>query len=148
MWAINPSQDHLEGVVNYLGSWVRDYFTDTPLALALDLPPSVPDRPVPAQWRHHVLMLVREICANAVKHSLASRINVVVSLNAEPDALSITIRIARAGGPGVPGEVGRQWNPKPARPCRGGRSPDSRDQQSGFWNRGCHGHTVAQGRSS
>lgn len=105
VWATNPTQDHLEGVVNYLGFWVRDYFTDTPLTLALDLPPSVPDRPVTAQWRHHVLMMVREICANALKHARASRIDISVRLEADPGMLSIRLQDDGIGIPLAPDDL-------------------------------------------
>ena len=102
VWAINPTKDHLEGMVNYLGSWLQDYFTDSPLTLDLDLPSSVPDQPVPAQWRHHVLMIVREICSNAVKHSQATQMSAVVCLAVEPAALSIQLRDNGVGFPRDP----------------------------------------------
>lgn len=92
VWAINPSKDHLEGVVNYLGSWLRSYFAESPPTLSLDLPAQVPDHPVPAEWRHHVLMIVREACANVLKHARATQIEVAVSLDQHPGSLTILIR--------------------------------------------------------
>jgi len=92
VWAINPTKDHLEGVVNYLSSWLFSYFADPPPTLSLDLPALVPNHPVRAEWRHHVLMIMREVCANALKHAQATRVEVMVSLEHNPGSLTILVR--------------------------------------------------------
>lgn len=91
VWAVNPAKDRLDSVVNYLGGWSRDFFADTPVQFTLDLPVTVPEAPVPAEWRHHVFLAVKEACANALKHSGATQASLTLRLAAAAGALEITL---------------------------------------------------------
>ncbi|HAB17232.1 MAG TPA: hypothetical protein DCE44_12375 [Verrucomicrobiales bacterium] len=71
VWVVNPAKDRLESVIIYLGSWVREFFAGTSVEVVLNLPPTVPERPIPAEWRHHLLLVVRESCRNVLRHAHA-----------------------------------------------------------------------------
>jgi signal transduction histidine kinase len=89
VWAVNPSNDSLEQLVNYLGQYAREYFQDTPILCQLHLPRSLPTFAVFAEARHNVLLAFEEALSNVVKHSNATEVNVRVTLSQA--ALEVTV---------------------------------------------------------
>ncbi|MCW5559499.1 MAG: ATP-binding protein, partial [Verrucomicrobiae bacterium] len=92
VWVVNPSKDSLDSVVNYLETWTRDYFAGASLALALDMPLEVPDLPVSADWRHHILRTVKEACHNILKHARATRVEFALKIAPSGRALELDLR--------------------------------------------------------
>jgi len=74
VWVVNPDKDSLESMVNYLGTWIREYFTETQIGLSIDLPATIPQLAVSAEWRHHLLRAVKEACHNILKHANATHV--------------------------------------------------------------------------
>jgi len=69
VWAVNPANDTLGELVAYLGQMVVDYCQGVGLRAVLELPESPAERRLGAEWRHHVVLIVKEALNNAVKHS-------------------------------------------------------------------------------
>jgi signal transduction histidine kinase len=90
VWAVNPGNDSLEQLVNYLGQYAGEYFSDTPIRCQLHLPRRLPDAAVSAEVRHNVLLAFEEALSNVVKHSGATEVNVRVALEKNCFEVAIT----------------------------------------------------------
>jgi len=80
VWAVNPSNDSLEQLVNYLGQYATEYFQDTPIQCQLQLPRSLPAITFFSEVRHDVLLAFEEVLSNIVKHSGATSVQVRMTL--------------------------------------------------------------------
>jgi signal transduction histidine kinase len=83
VWAVNPENDNLEALGNYLCQMVKQLCERTPLRCRFhvqDLPHGVQ---VSSQTRHNIIMAVKEAVHNIIKHS---------------KALEVTVRMAFTGG--------------------------------------------------
>ena len=89
VWAINPRNDTLKEMADYLVYFTEDFLNSTPIACKLEVPLSLPDIPVATEIRHAMLMVVKEALNNAVKHAAPGEIRVV--LNVAPNQLSIVV---------------------------------------------------------
>ena len=89
VWAINPQNDSLSHLANYLVHFAEDFFRLTEIRCRLDVPALPPPIPLSAHQRHHLLMATKEACNNVVRHSGATE--VWVRLTVTEEAFSITI---------------------------------------------------------
>jgi signal transduction histidine kinase/ligand-binding sensor domain-containing protein len=89
VWATNPINDTLDSLLQYLVRFSWDFLKPSDVRLRIDFPAEVPSRILPPEFRHHVLMVVREALNNAVKYSAASEIHLGASFS--PTALTITV---------------------------------------------------------
>jgi len=92
VWVVNPCKDSLDSAVNYLGTWIRDYFAGASLDLKLDMPVEVPDLRVSADWRHHLLRSVKEACRNILKHARATRVEFALKIGADGRSFELDLR--------------------------------------------------------
>jgi signal transduction histidine kinase len=100
VWAINPRNDTLENVVNYLIHYTREFLRPANIPYKLDLPMNLPERAVPAEVRHNFFMAFKEALNNAVKHGRPRHIRLSLTLSA--DAFVFTVADDGAGFvPGV-----------------------------------------------
>lgn len=76
VWAVNPRNDTLENLVNYLVHYSEEFLGSSGVACTLDLPPVFASRPVSAEVRHNLFMAVKEALNNSVKHGHPTRVNV------------------------------------------------------------------------
>jgi len=74
VWAINPENDTLKEMADYLVYFTKDLLRSTTISCKLEVPLSLPDIPVATEVRHSVLMAVKEALNNAVKHSASNEI--------------------------------------------------------------------------
>ena len=72
VWTVNPSNDTLEGLVNYICKNAQDYFAVAGLRYRLDVPPQLPATPIPPDLRHNVFLAARESVTNIVRHAQAT----------------------------------------------------------------------------
>jgi ligand-binding sensor domain-containing protein/signal transduction histidine kinase len=72
VWAINPSNDTLEGLANYACKYAQEYFVLAGLRYRVDLPTQLPPTPIPPEVRHNVFLAFKEAVNNVVKHAQAS----------------------------------------------------------------------------
>jgi len=101
VWAVNPENDSLDGLITYAGKFVQEYVTQANLRCRLDLPVQLPPLKLPAELRHHLFMAIKEVLNNAVKHAHAAEI--LFRLEIRPSGFSIII--ADDGCGFVPGAV-------------------------------------------
>lgn len=81
VWAVNPENDSLGNLVNYLCLFAQDYLKPAAMQCRLDVPPGLPDYPLDAEQRHTLYLVVKEALANAAKHSGATEVWFRVSLD-------------------------------------------------------------------
>lgn len=74
VWAINPQNDTLSEMADYLVYYTEDFLRSTGITCVLDVPLKLPDIPVVAEVRHNLFMVVKEALNNDVKHAAAGQI--------------------------------------------------------------------------
>ena len=79
VWAVNPSNDTLEHLAAYLGQYAAEYFQNTNVECDLEMPDALPTQPLSAEVRHNVFLAFEEVLSNALKHSKASRVRIVMT---------------------------------------------------------------------
>jgi signal transduction histidine kinase/ligand-binding sensor domain-containing protein len=80
VWAVNPRNDTLDSLVQYLSQYAHDFFQSSPIVCHLDLPTEAPPISLTAEVRHNLFMVVKEALNNALKHSNASEVHVRLKL--------------------------------------------------------------------
>ncbi|HRY33889.1 MAG TPA: histidine kinase [Bacteroidales bacterium] len=90
IWALNPKNDSLAGLIAYLRRYAGEYFEDSPVKCRFDLPDSLPDIDLRVELRRNIYLVVREALHNVVRHSKA--MEVVISLDVNMEGFSIGIR--------------------------------------------------------
>ena len=88
VWAANPRNDNLDGLVNYLVEYTDQFFQDTRIRCRLQMP-ITSQLTLPAEVRHDLFLAIKEALNNVLKHSMASEVRVEVI----HDGLMITIII-------------------------------------------------------
>jgi len=78
VWAINPKNDTLKEMADYLVYFTEDFLGPTGIACSLEVPLNLPDILVPAEMRHNLLMAVKEALNNAVKHAAPRQIQLAL----------------------------------------------------------------------
>jgi ligand-binding sensor domain-containing protein/signal transduction histidine kinase len=107
VWAVNPSNDTLEGLVNYVCKYAQEYLALAGLRYRADMPAQLPVIPIPPEVRHNVFLAFKEAVNNVVKHAQASEVRVRLQLQPGNFALSIEDNGRGMGG--------RDANATPAR---------------------------------
>ena len=79
VWAVNPRNDSLQNVADYLSHTTSDYVRPLEIGCRLHLPETWPEMEVGAQKRHELLLAFKEALHNVVKHAGATR--VILTLN-------------------------------------------------------------------
>jgi signal transduction histidine kinase/ligand-binding sensor domain-containing protein len=80
VWAVNPRNDTLDSLVQYLSQYAHDFFQASPIACHLDLPTETPPISLTAEVRHNLFMVVKEALNNVLKHSGASEAHLRLEL--------------------------------------------------------------------
>jgi signal transduction histidine kinase len=89
VWAVNPSNDTLEGLINYVCKYAQDYLTVAGLRYRLEVPAQLPATPLPPEVRHNVFLAVKEALTNVVRHAQATEAR--FRLRLEPTAFTLEI---------------------------------------------------------
>jgi ligand-binding sensor domain-containing protein/signal transduction histidine kinase len=89
VWTINPRNDTLENLANYIFHYAQEYFQDTGVRCRLDLPPVLPERRISTEERHNLFMAVKEALNNILKHAAATEVRIALQITAE--ALEIVV---------------------------------------------------------
>lgn len=89
VWTINPRNDTLDNLANYIFHYAQEYFQHTAVRCRLDLPPELPDARVSTEVRHNLFMAVKEALNNILKHAAATEAR--IALNITDKILVITI---------------------------------------------------------
>jgi signal transduction histidine kinase len=83
VWAVNPENDSLEGLVQYIGHYADELFEDSPIRCRLELPAELPACDLTAEVRHDLFLAVKEAFNNILKHSKASQVHVKVTMQSK-----------------------------------------------------------------
>ncbi len=89
VWAVNPENDSLENLANYICRYASGFFSETPIRCEFAIPTELPPHRLSTEVRHNVFLAVKEILNNAAKHSGASQ--VVLAIEAGPKELQIRV---------------------------------------------------------
>ena len=74
VWAVNPRQDTLDGLVSYICQFAQEYLKVAGILCRLDVPASLPPQPLTADVRHNLFLAVKEALNNIVKHAQAREV--------------------------------------------------------------------------
>jgi signal transduction histidine kinase len=74
VWAVNPSNDTLEGLANYICKYAQEYLALANLPCRVDVPAELPDAAIPPEVRHNVFLSFKEAVHNVVKHAQAQEV--------------------------------------------------------------------------
>jgi signal transduction histidine kinase len=72
VWTVNPSNDTLDGLINYVCKYAQEYLALAGLRYRLEVPPQLPPIPIAPELRHNVFLAAKEAVNNVVKHSDAT----------------------------------------------------------------------------
>ena len=89
VWAVNPSNDTVEGLVNYACKYAQEYLALAGLRYRAEVPAQLPAIPIPPEVRHNVFLAFKEAVNNVVKHAQASEVWIRLRLQSDYFALSI-----------------------------------------------------------
>jgi signal transduction histidine kinase len=93
VWTVNPANDTLDGLVNYLCKYAQDYLGVAGLRYRLDVPPALPNTPISPEMRHNVFLAAKEAITNIVRHAQATE----ARLQLELDPARFTVRLIDNG---------------------------------------------------
>jgi signal transduction histidine kinase len=89
VWAVNPENDNLDALGNYLCQMVHQLCEQAKLSCRLHVPELPRDVQVASQLRHNVILAVKEAINNIIKHASATEVAFHVTF--ERDDLTISI---------------------------------------------------------
>jgi signal transduction histidine kinase len=81
VWAVNPRNDTLPHLVDYLGQFTLDFLRAPGIRCRLDLPEHPPALNVSADIRHNLFLAVKEALNNIVKHAGAKEVRLGVDVS-------------------------------------------------------------------
>ena len=90
VWAINPSNDTLEGLANYICKYAQEYLALADLSCRVDVPAQLPAAAIPPEVRHNVFLAFKEAVHNVVKHAQATEAS--IRLRLEPGHFILEIQ--------------------------------------------------------
>jgi ligand-binding sensor domain-containing protein/signal transduction histidine kinase len=90
VWAVNPANDTLDGLVTYVSKYAQEYLSVAGLRCRLDVPADLPPVLMPPEVRHNVFLAFKEAITNVVKHAGAS--SVWVNLRLEPPTFILEVQ--------------------------------------------------------
>jgi signal transduction histidine kinase/streptogramin lyase len=99
VWAVNPGNDQLPHVVDYMAQFAADFLRAANLRFHLDFPDNPPNRLLAPEVRHNLFLVLKEALNNVVRHAAASEVQ--VCFKATEDAINL---IVEDNGRGFNGE--------------------------------------------
>jgi signal transduction histidine kinase/ligand-binding sensor domain-containing protein len=90
VWAINPQNDTLDGLVTYISKFAQQYLTVAGIRCQLDVPSHLPTCVLGAEVRHNLYLALKEALNNVVKHAKASEVLLRLECFADRIVLSIS----------------------------------------------------------
>lgn len=89
VWTVNPANDTLDGLVNYICKSAQDYLSVAGLRYRLEVPPALPHANIAPEVRHNVFLAAKEAVTNIVRHAKAK--SAWLRLHLEPAQFTIEI---------------------------------------------------------
>jgi signal transduction histidine kinase len=72
VWAVNPQNDNLTRLADYLCQMADECFSDSSVRLIKEVPTRLPEFPIRAEARHDLTLAVKEAFANLLRHAHAT----------------------------------------------------------------------------
>jgi signal transduction histidine kinase len=108
VWAVNPENDTLDGLVGYLNQYATQFFESTSVKCRLEMPATLSRLVLPAEIRHDLFLVVKEAMNNVLKHAQATEVRVRMAESATGVEIEIEDN-GRGFEPGA-GSAGRRGN--------------------------------------
>lgn len=89
VWAVNPKNDSLVGLVNYLGHFAEEFYRPTNIRCRLDIPRELPRHPLTSELRHHLFLAFKEAVNNAARHSHAAHVRIRIETRPAEVVISV-----------------------------------------------------------
>ena len=89
VWAVNPSNDTLDGLITYACKYAQEYLAVAGLRYRAEVPPQLPAAVIPPEVRHNVFLAFKEAVNNVVKHAQAAEAR--IRLRLQPDNFILEI---------------------------------------------------------
>jgi signal transduction histidine kinase len=102
VWTVNPSNDTLDGLINYVCKYAQEYLAVAGLRYRIEVPAQLPAIPISPELRHNVFLAAKEAVTNIVRHARAS--SAWLRLNLEPRRFTLEIE---DDGRGLTGQEGQ-----------------------------------------
>jgi signal transduction histidine kinase len=133
VWAVNPQNDTLDGLVGYLNQYAAHFFESTNLRCRLQTPETLPALALPSEVRHELFLVVKEALNNVFKHSQASEVSVAIAETS--GALEIAVV-----------DNGRGFDPRKPGARNGGNGLENmRQRMAGIGGAFCLASSIGQG---
>jgi signal transduction histidine kinase len=81
IWTMKSSNDTLESLIAYIRAHAIEYFDSTPIECKVQLPVLIPQAEVSGEKRRNIFLSIKEALNNAMKHSQATQIQIIISTN-------------------------------------------------------------------
>jgi signal transduction histidine kinase len=72
VWAVNPSNDTLDGLMTYFCKNAQEYLTVAGVRVRLEVPTQLPEVVLPPDVRHNFFLAAKEAVTNVVRHARAT----------------------------------------------------------------------------
>jgi signal transduction histidine kinase len=106
VWTVNPQNDTLDGLVNYICKNAQDYLAVAGVRYRFEVPPELPARPIAPDVRHNVFLASKEAVTNVVRHAKASA--AWIRLRLEPASFTLEIEDNGRGLAGLDPEAAQR----------------------------------------
>ena len=80
VWAVNPRNDTLQSLAQYLTYHAHEYFDPTAVNCRLEIPSDLPAMSLPSETRHDLFLALKEALNNVLKHAAASEARIRLSI--------------------------------------------------------------------
>jgi len=90
VWAVNPSNDTLDGLLTYACKYAQEYLTLAGVSYRVDMPSQLPGAVLSPDVRHNVFLAFKEAITNVVRHAAAPA--AWVRLRLEPASFTLEIQ--------------------------------------------------------
>jgi len=86
VWAVNPQNDNLARLADYLCHMADECFSDSTVRLQKEVPTQLPAFPIRAEVRHDLMLALKEAFTNLLRHAKASEAKLKLDWN-QPELL-------------------------------------------------------------
>jgi signal transduction histidine kinase len=109
VWTVNPENDNLDAMVDYLCQRINDLCTQAGLSCRLNISPIPKNVEISSRSRHNISMATREAVHNVTKHAKATQVTVfitfaegILSVSIHDDGCGFQPESGSRGGHGLP----------------------------------------------
>ena len=107
VWAINPRNDTLPHLINYLGQFAVEFLRTADIRCDVDLPDHPPVRSVSTEVRHNLFLVIKESLNNIVRHAHATEVSFIIRVTDE--SIRVDIKDNGCGFNGAGQKQRRGW---------------------------------------